>query len=244
MSQTRGLGELDTLGESEFAQAIIEAAQGPILISQPATVLSYDKESQTAVVQPVIRVYEVQWEAETEGFEPLEQATVPVAFPGSGPFSLTWPIEAGTQGVLVFCDRAMGGWMASGGTDLEPADRSRFNEANAFFVPEVRSGASPREATAVDDDHAVMSLGLNQRLLVASNTANKALALAEGVQVRLNAIESAFNLHTHPIAAIAVTGTSPSGPVTGTATGTTGAGPSAGTTSLPDVANTRIFVDE
>lgn len=246
MSSTRGLGEVDELGATQFAQMIIDAAQGPILTSQPATVLSYDKETQTATVQPVIQVYEVFWESEEEGFAPLESATVPVCFPGSGAFSITWPIEPGTQGVLVFCDRSMSAWMSSGGESVEPADRSRFDESNAFFIPEIRSAATPRDPSAVDDDHCVFKMGLNQRVLIADATANKALALAEGVQARLNAIETAFNLHTHPIVTIPITGVADpiTGVVTGSASGTTGAGPSAGTTLLTDVANTRVFVDQ
>jgi hypothetical protein len=78
----------------------------------PGIVQSFDAAKQTAVVQPAIqRIFT------NHGPVNLPVCVdVPVAFPGGGGFYLTFPVKAGDECILLFSERAIDNWYASGGT--------------------------------------------------------------------------------------------------------------------------------
>jgi hypothetical protein len=226
-------GELDM---QDFAGMIIRSARGPIRINQPGTIVSYDAEKQVATVQPALKILVLDRDAGTEEWKtPRPVKNVPIVFPSGGGHITTWPLEAGDPVTLLFCDRDMGTWRNSGGAVNQPQSKSRFSPQDLFAIPGGRSPAAPMPAGSTDESSRVV--WATKTLFRFANAATKALAIAEGVRDRLNALESTFNSHTHTIPALAVSGSN-------TVTGVTGASGTAGTTTLADLATTRIEVDE
>jgi len=193
--------ESSELSEEEYVREIIAAARGPIKTNTVGRVLSYDAETQTARVQPLIPIYVVDWEGESEGYRALRPVRLPVAFPGSGEVCLHFHLEEGTDGIITIVDRDTTGWEQTAARTAEPPTRSRFDHRYALFIPEVRAPASPRDAEFWDSDNKdpTFHLGTNQAVRVAQATADKALALAEKVAGRFNDLKDKFDGHTHAI---------------------------------------------
>lgn len=83
----------------------------------PGIIASFDPGAQTASVQPAIkRIFTERGAVNL----PL-CVDVPVAFPGGGDFFLTFPVKPGDECILLFSERAIDNWHASGGTQL-PAE--------------------------------------------------------------------------------------------------------------------------
>lgn len=83
----------------------------------PGIIASFDPDTQTASVQPAIqRIFTEKGAVNL----PL-CVDVPVAFPGGGDFFLTFPVKAGDECILMFSERAIDNWHASGGTQT-PAE--------------------------------------------------------------------------------------------------------------------------
>lgn len=101
----------------EAASAQIESRLKDLHTSVPGIIVSFDPDKQTAVVQPAIkRIFTEQ------GAVNLPVCVdVPVAFPGGGDFWLTFPVKAGDECILLFSERAIDNWYATGGTQT-PAE--------------------------------------------------------------------------------------------------------------------------
>lgn len=83
----------------------------------PGIIASFDPDTQTASVQPAIKRIFTE-----KGAVNLPLCVdVPVAFPGGGDFFLTFPVKAGDECILMFSERAIDNWHASGGTQT-PAE--------------------------------------------------------------------------------------------------------------------------
>ena len=60
--------------------------------------------------------------------------SVPVCFPGSGAFRVTFPVAKGDTGLLVFCSRSIDRWLSEGGS-VDPQDDRTHDLSDAVFVP-------------------------------------------------------------------------------------------------------------
>lgn len=63
---------------------------------------------------------------------------VPVSFPRGGGFAITFPLQAGDEGFVVFSERCIDGWWQSGKAS-EPLDYRFHDLSDAMFVPGVCS---------------------------------------------------------------------------------------------------------
>src|SRR5271155_5094227 len=81
----------------------------------PALVVSYDATKLTVSAQPTIQS-QVRPPGGTWVTAPLPPCLdCPVVFPGGGGFTLTFPVAAGDEGLLVFASRCIDAWWQSGG---------------------------------------------------------------------------------------------------------------------------------
>ena len=94
----------------------------------PGTVESFDPETQTAVVRPLLK-------RKTE--LPLLR-DVPVFFPGSRNSAVTWPVSAGDGCLVVFADTDMDRWFETGRAG-EPASARKHDLSDAFAFVGFRS---------------------------------------------------------------------------------------------------------
>ena len=101
-----------TATPEEAHAAQIEGRLKDLHTCLPGIIASFDPDTQTASVQPAIqRIFTEKGAVNL----PL-CVDVPVAFPGGGDFFLTFPVKAGDECILMFSERAIDNWHASGGT--------------------------------------------------------------------------------------------------------------------------------
>lgn len=112
----------------EVIDAGIESALLDHHTSLPAEVVSYDKSDQTVQVKVSIAksIY-----GEVVEYPILDK--IPVVFPRTKKSGLTFPIESGDEGLLVFIERNIDKWYSSG-SGSAPLDGRRFDINDAVFI--------------------------------------------------------------------------------------------------------------
>ena len=115
--------------DAQLAQAIMSAMR----VSMPGIIQSFDPDAVTAVVQPAIKGAEKDESgAEVSVNLPL-LVDVPVVFPRGGGCTLTFPVEAGDECLVIFADRCIDFWWQSGGIQ-EPVDERMHDLSDAFCI--------------------------------------------------------------------------------------------------------------
>ena len=123
----------------------------------PGIVQSFDPQTMTCEVQPAIQG-KVQNEDGSVSVVNLPLLLdCPVVFPRGGGCSLTFPIRAGDECLVVFADRAIDFWWQSGG--VQPPAETRMHDLSDGFVlvgpysqPQVLSGVSTSAVQLRSDD--------------------------------------------------------------------------------------------
>lgn len=122
------------LGSKEQADAkLAQAIMSAMRVSIPGIIQSFDPDAVTAVIQPAIKGVE----HDTSGAEisvnlPL-LVDVPVVFPRGGGCTLTFPVTAGDECLVIFADRCIDFWWQSGGIQ-EPVDGRMHELSDAFCI--------------------------------------------------------------------------------------------------------------
>lgn len=176
---------LQTPSLSDVISTAIEGLREDIHTCQWGTVLSFDAASQTASVQLIQRRAYVDEDGVTQTERPAPLLGVPVVFPGSGAYTITFPIKGGDTVLIVFGETALDAWHSSGQDDVDPQDNRRHALSDAIAIPGLRSKASPIGGPPPDD--ALVVTGDHIRL--GSKDASDQVALVPGVQ---QAIQSAY----------------------------------------------------
>ncbi|MDM4084851.1 Gp138 family membrane-puncturing spike protein [Klebsiella oxytoca] len=115
--------------DAQLAQAIMSAMR----VSIPGIIQSFDPDAVTAVVQPAIKgVEHDESGAEVSVSLPL-LVDVPVVFPRGGGCTLTFPVTAGDECLVIFADRCIDFWWQSGGIQ-EPVDGRKHDLSDAFCI--------------------------------------------------------------------------------------------------------------
>lgn len=164
--------------------------------SMPGIVQSFDAVTQLASIQPAIRRVFITRDGETETLEAAnlpQLINVPVIFPRGGGFSFTFPVAAGDECLLVFCERSIDYWHQFG-TVREPGAR-RFHDlsdATAFVglssVPNKIPNYDPINTVLKKDDDTVFvalnadgSLHLNATDNIHATSASDIIATCQNV---------------------------------------------------------------
>lgn len=139
---------------ADVLRAWKEADQEETHVGKIVSVESYDATTQKVNVQPLIKEAFTD-EAGERQIERLPVITnVPVQFPQGGGYRLTFPIQRGDTGLLLFSDNSLDVWLSQGG-EVDPIDDRRFDLSDGIFLPGVRSFKAP--ITDASADH--MSIG-------------------------------------------------------------------------------------
>ncbi|CAH5876817.1 Gp138 family membrane-puncturing spike protein [Klebsiella pneumoniae] len=122
------------LGSKEQADAqLVQAIMSAMRVSMPGIIQSFDPDAVTAVVQPAIKGAEQDESgAEVSVNLPL-LVDVPVIFPRGGGCTLTFPVKAGDECLVIFADRCIDFWWQSGGIQ-EPVDERMHDLSDAFCI--------------------------------------------------------------------------------------------------------------
>jgi hypothetical protein len=110
----------------------------------PGIVQRYDPATNTVDVQPAIQR---TFQDGVQNFPLLEG--VPVHFPGGGGWTVTFPIAAGDECLLIFSERCINYWHVTG--ELRPGENYRLHDpSDAFALVGIRS--QPRALPAIQTD--------------------------------------------------------------------------------------------
>jgi hypothetical protein len=162
----------------------------------PGKVLSYDAATQTAKVELLVKKRYKDPETDEIVYDrALIIPQCPVAFPSGGGFSITFPLQEGDAVVVLFAERSLSEWKASpNNTPQEPFDGRVFNASDAIVIPGAPSPSRPLAGNATASNAVVVKAA---EVRMGDATANKALAVAEEVEAKLNSFIAAFNIHNH-----------------------------------------------
>lgn len=83
-------------------------------------------------------------------YSPPQLDDVPVVYPGSGDYGITYPLAVGDYVLLIFCERSIADWLRNGGTGIAPAHRRRHSMSDAFAIPGARPKTSDIPASGHD----------------------------------------------------------------------------------------------
>lgn len=133
--------------------ALSKAISAGLRVAMPGIIQSFDPETATCVVQPAIMGTKTD-EAGNEQSAPLALlADVPVHFQCGGGVTLTFPIKAGDECLIIFSDRCIDFWWQSGGVQ-EPVDSRQHNLSDAIAIVGLRS--EPRKISGISTNTAQM----------------------------------------------------------------------------------------
>lgn len=131
-----------------------------VYTSLPAKVTRWDAAKQAVDAQPTTkrRVDPGDGSVVLERYPVVTNA--PVAFPGSGPYRLTWPVAVGSIVLLVFPSTSIDRWLAMG-AEVDPADDRKHTLSDAFAIPGGHSFAGPaKPGTTAPTDAMVLHAAL------------------------------------------------------------------------------------
>ncbi|EYU14197.1 phage baseplate assembly protein V [Photorhabdus aegyptia] len=113
--------------------AMQEMISAGLYVSLPCIIQSFDADAVTVTAQPAIRWKIRQKDGELESVSLPLLVDVPVIFPRGGGVTLTFPIRAGDECLVVFADRCIDYWWQSGGVQ-EPVDPRQHNLSDGFAI--------------------------------------------------------------------------------------------------------------
>lgn len=106
-------------------------------VASPGIIESFNPANQTAVVQLAIREkININGSLEWAEIPPLPD--VPVVVLGGGGYSITFPISAGDECLVVFGDNCMDAWWQSGGVQNQ-VDKRRHDLSDGYAIVGLRS---------------------------------------------------------------------------------------------------------
>jgi hypothetical protein len=136
---------------NDFRTALLAALQGwqttNIWTALPAYVVSYDATKQTISAQVTITFPVTNAQNVTVPVKMTVIPDIPVVFPSGGGFTLTFPIKANDECLLVFSARCIDGWFALGGVQNQVEPRMHdlsdgFALVGPKSLPHALSGVS------------------------------------------------------------------------------------------------------
>lgn len=172
-------GDHEVAAMEEAINAIVDSRLSAVHTHVPFRVVSvdYSKKPPTLVAQPTIKAV-VRGADGAQSWVDLPQVPdVPIHFPGGGGVSLTFPITAGDEGLLMISRSSIDAYQQSGGeqqqVDLRPHDLS-----NAYAMVGTRTQATSLDSVSdgatelrSDDGSHVVSLHPSDGLSLKSSQA-------------------------------------------------------------------------
>lgn len=184
--------------EPTLQEVLAEAIESRLLELHTAIagkVVSYDKTTQTAEVQPVVQRAEPREDGGNTLTALPSIPNVPVGWYRGGGAGLTMPLKPGDHVLLIFNEAAIGHWRASGEL-APPGDLRRHSLGYPYAIP-CGGPESQALADAAGDGEVVLTVGDN--VFRVGGASSEMVALANLVQQALDKIQQTFDAHTHPV---------------------------------------------
>jgi hypothetical protein len=174
-----------------------DALRASMWTALPGIIVSFNAGAMTVVVQPAVMRANLR-ERMTQALPVLSD--VPVVFPGGGGCTLTFPIKAGDECLVIFASRAIDSWWQSGGVQAPNFARTH-NLSDGFALVGVRSRPN---AFAVATDRAELRanggntrIGLDPTSGEVFITAPGGITVVGNVTVTGDVIANGVSLETH-----------------------------------------------
>ncbi|EPT6108492.1 Gp138 family membrane-puncturing spike protein [Escherichia coli] len=142
------MAQLRPVDDTEIFDLNYERAKSGLRVSLPGTIKSFDPESVTCEVE--LSTFGLSATAKRgstsvdrikseDGYYPVIQ-DIPVIFPRGGGCTLTFPVKAGDECLVIFSDRCIDFWWQNGETQNTSRTRSH-SFSDAFVIPGPQSQA-------------------------------------------------------------------------------------------------------
>lgn len=180
----------------DVIRAVVAADRAGLHTSMPGQIKSYDAATQTATVQPMMRVSYVDsaGDRQTEALAPI--ANVPVVFPRGGGFFISFPLADGDGVDLAFSESQIAAWRDTGDIS-DPGDG-----LHGFFGAKAYPGLETIARKLADASATRFVLGKDggphieidgTTVYLGDGSAANFVALANLVTAQLSALKSAIS---------------------------------------------------
>ncbi len=149
----------------EAINAAIEGKMASMWTALPASIVSVDFAAQTATLQPSVKSVVRKPDGSQSVVSMPMLRDVPLHFPGGGGVSLTFPVKAGDEALVVFSSRPIDSWTQSGGEQGQIDARTHDLSDGMALVgfrskPKALSNVSSN-STQIRSDDGMTSIDLN-----------------------------------------------------------------------------------
>lgn len=135
----------------ESLQMALDSHRASLWTAMPAIVVDVDLAAMTLTAQPTIQVSITDEKGQVKSVNMPLLIHVPIVFPSAGGFTLTLPISAGDEVLVVFASRCIDAWWQSGGIG-RPMEARMHDLSDGFAIPGPRS--QPRKVAAISSTNA------------------------------------------------------------------------------------------
>ena len=174
----------------EVLSALADTIRLSINTCLPGRITRYDETRQRADVQPLVKLRRLTEESEIAVDTLPVVPAVPVVFPGAGAWRLTFPIQEGSTGLLIFSQASLDRWLVSGGL-VDPEDDRRFDLSDGMFIPGLRDFGHPLKSAPLDR----LTLGHDEGVQI--HIDKDAIRVGSNLPVQLESAALADTLWTH-----------------------------------------------
>lgn len=118
--------------EEEVRRIVAEGHQATIWTALPCVIDSYNETAITVKCRPTIQGTVTSPEGTKSFVNMPSLVDVPVVFPRGGGYTMTFPIQAGDECLVVFSSRCIDGWWQAGG--IAPPTEHRMHDLSDGFA--------------------------------------------------------------------------------------------------------------
>ncbi len=123
----------------EGIRLALEGSQAGLWTAMPAIVQSVNLTKMTIVAQLAIKGRYEAPDGTIQWVDISQVQDVPIVFPSAGGFSITLPIAANDEVLIVFASRCIDAWWQSGGHANKPLEFRMHDLSDGFAIPGPRS---------------------------------------------------------------------------------------------------------
>lgn len=120
-------------GEQQAMKVLSDTIFSMLRVSLPGIIQSFDPDACTCTVQPAISGQKADDNGKYQSVPLPLLVDVPVIFPRGGGCTITFPVNAGDECLIVFSDRCIDFWWQNGGIQ-EPVDPRQHDLSDAFAI--------------------------------------------------------------------------------------------------------------
>lgn len=190
-----------TVSDIDLFELAISARLRNLHVAMPARVERYDIDRDAVDVQPVLQrhVPSADREDGTPALETLPLIySVPLVRPRGAGFFIGIPIAVGDFVLLVFSERDLGQWRATGSIS-NPGDQREHSLSGAMAIP----GIFPVGDGPVDVNNSAIEIGMVDGSFRVTFTSSRmevgGVADAAALASKVKALETAIVAHTHAV---------------------------------------------